>query len=132
MAHVRAQLIDYCSVCEGVLSDVVLHGVAKNHFNGNCFQFHDFKKLRYPLDWSLAKRHKTIGSRSFAWLLAVAHEERIITQLLYDGLDWLRKERNAVHLRARTFNAYLTKSHSAFQHMRNLFKQTQAWKRQYP
>lgn len=45
MAHVRAQLVDYCSVCEGVLSDVVLHGVAKNHFNGKCFQFHDFKKL---------------------------------------------------------------------------------------
>jgi len=132
MAHVRAQLIDYCSVCEGVLSDMIFHGVINNHFNGQCFRFHDFKKLNHPLDWSAAKRQKTIGTRSFAWLLAVAHEEKIITKLLYDSLDWLRKERNAVHLRARSFHAYLDKSHSAFHHMRDLFKQTQVWKHQHP
>ena len=131
MAHVRAQLIDYCSVCEGVLSAMVAHGVSKNHFQGNCYQFHDFKKLTGQLNWTPANFKKTLETRSFAWLLAVAYEEKIITHLLFQGLDWMRKERNSVHLRARSYSAYIGKSHSAFQHMSELFKQTRTWKKSH-
>jgi hypothetical protein len=132
MAHVRAQVIDYCSVCEGVLSDMVAHGVAKGYFNGNCYRYHDFRKLASPLDWSPAKRKWTLENRPLAWLIAVAREEQIINQILYEGLEWMRKQRNTVHVRAHTHQAYLTMSHSAFQHMASLFKQTQEWKRRHP
>jgi hypothetical protein len=34
LAHVRAQILDYASVCEGHLGDMVRHAIVSGHVNG--------------------------------------------------------------------------------------------------
>src|SRR5208283_203704 len=46
-AHVRAQITDYAAVCEGILLDMIDHGLQKGMLTGSKHKFHDpDKKLR--------------------------------------------------------------------------------------
>jgi hypothetical protein len=132
MAHVRAQMIDYCSVCEGVLSDMITHSIDQNYIRGNKYRYGDAVRLRYPISWTQNNLSAEMKKRSLKWLIEVALDEQIIDLNLYKNLEWLRQQRNAVHLRSRTFRAFLGKSRSAFNYMKELFQQTQIWKANHP
>jgi hypothetical protein len=132
MAHVRAQMIDYCSVCEGVLSDAIMHSIKQNYISGSKYLYSDVVNLRHPITWTASNTSSKIKERNLKWFIEVAFEEGIIDLNLYNNLEWLRKQRNAVHLRSRTFKAYLGKSRYAFNYMKDLFVQTQKWKAKHP
>ena len=126
MAHVRAQLIDYCSVCEGVLSDMIVHGIDNGHMTGQKYQYKNVNHNTGPINW--ANSSAQIEKRNLYWLIEVARDEKIVTPTLKNDLHWLRKERNSVHLRARNYKSFLGKSHKAFGIMRKVFTQTQKWR----
>lgn len=132
IAHVRAQLIDYAAICEGVLLDMVDHAFTRRLLNGQKYRFRDPDNRRYPLNWNPGRHHALLSRQSFFWLIAISEEEGIITPQLARRLDWLRDERNRVHIRARTHQSFLGTSRNAFGLVMRLVDQTSRWKRNHP
>src|ERR1700688_1031186 len=52
MAHVRCQVIDYGSVCEGLLHDAIGHVLRNKLTRGKRYQYSDTANLRYPINWT--------------------------------------------------------------------------------
>jgi hypothetical protein len=130
-AHVRAQLVDYGSVVEGLLSHCVAHSIHSGHTKGDAFRWQDPDKKRHPIDWDLQSPETQIGRQSFWWLIRVAWEFGILATRLREDLDWLRKQRNTVHLRQRSAlgqTAYLNQSKRAFELVIKTISETKAWK----
>ena len=48
-AHVRAQVVDYASVCEALLSDCLAHAIRRGHTIGTDYQFSDPPRRRKPI-----------------------------------------------------------------------------------
>ncbi len=132
LAHTRAQLIDYGSVCEAVLSDMILHGIRQNRMKGERYLYQNPVLLTKKIEWSPTTLEKEIRKRSFNWLIIVAEEEKMIDTALKVKINWLKGQRNKVHLRENVTRSYLNKSHHAFENMSDLFKQTKKWKRLNP
>lgn len=132
MAHVRAQLIDYGAVCEGLLVDVIAHGISKGHMNGNRHKYIDVKKLQRTINWSVKDIQAQVTRQTFYWHISVAEEENMISASTIKRLDSLRQERNTVHMAARTFKAYLGRSHSAFETLHKVIREAKAWKAAHP
>ncbi len=128
LAHVRMQVLDYGSVCEGLLSSMIHHAAVKGHLKKNKYKFNDTARLREPIDWSEPDKNKVLGKRSFHWIIEVAEEEGIIKPDLAIKLHDLRKERNTVHLRARTYQAFLGTSKRIYAVLRDTVEQTKVWR----
>ena len=130
-AHVRAQIVDYAAVCEGLLSDSIAHAVANGHTVGDShnWQDPDFKKKK--VNWSGRRPEAVLQRSSLWWLIRVSKDFGIIDGPLAVELDWLRKHRNTVHLRQQTElgqQAYLNHSKQAFEIAAGTIGQTRAWK----
>ncbi|MFM5646351.1 hypothetical protein [Aeromonas caviae] len=127
-AHVRAQVIDYASICETLLVEMIIHGVGKAKLSKQQYQFMDFQQTK-PLNWKKAIR-KTAEKQTFAWYIHVAQEEGIIDAQLATDLEGMRTLRNTVHIteRAKKSNAYSLKvSDDAFKIMQRTINQTKSW-----
>jgi hypothetical protein len=110
-AHVRAQVLDYGAVCEGLLSDMVEHGIDTAVLGGDRYQYEDAVRLQRPIAWGAATTNRArMEKRSFSWLIKVAEQEGIVTPSTAAALDRLRLERNKVHARARTYGTFLSLS----------------------
>lgn len=131
LAHVRAQVIDYAAVCEGVLHSMVEHALVRNVMRGQKYKYENISLNRKPINW---KRGVSAGLkyRNFFWYIGVSEDEGIIDAPLAKRLHDLRLERNTVHTRARTYRAYLGTSKNAFQVLLDTVDQTKAWKRANP
>ena len=132
-AHVRAQILDYGSVCEGLLSHCVLHAVEHGHTVGQSYQFSDPDHQHRPISW--ANPLHQVSLRKFWWLVRISQEFGISTNQLSAELHWLRTERNSVHLRRRasqTQNAALRDSMRAFEIANRTIARTRHWKQQHP
>lgn len=132
LAHVRTQIVDYSSVCEGVLSAMVVHGIQINSFHGPKYQYKDIQKLRNPINWQVANIMDQVSRQSFYWLIEVAIEENIISASLAQSLHTMRTSRNTVHLRARNQRAFIGTSRTLFQTVIDSCMATQAWKAANP
>lgn len=132
-AHVRAQVVDYTAICEGILADSVCHGVYRKHFHGTWWKTDHQKPLNWPSDTAGVRRE--VRRRSLAWLVWVASEEGIVSTDLADDLTWLRKRRNAVHLAemaAMQDKSYLSTSKKAYEVMHATAEATAHWKSMNP
>ncbi len=127
-AHVRAQVVDYASICETLLAEMLIHGVTNSKFTGSQYLYSDFQKKR-PLKW-VTNQRKTVEKQTFAWYIKVAEEEKIIDAPLVKAIEKIRVLRNTVHIteRAKRNNSYsLQVSDEAFKTMQQTINQTKKW-----
>lgn len=131
-AHVRAQVIDYISVSETLLNEMIVHARNKNILIGNHWQYKDlYMNPKNKIKWAqVTNVRATVERQSFAWLILVAEEEKIITQPLAKSLQRMRLVRNTVHIteRAKNQSAYsLNSSSEAFKVMQQAINETKSW-----
>lgn len=127
LAHVRTQIVDYSSICEGVLSAMVLHGLQRNHLVGQKHRYKDIHRLRNRINWNVADVLTKISRQPFYWLIEVAIEENIVSIKLGHRLHVMRKSRNTVHLRARNQRAFIGTSRALFQTVIDTCQETSHW-----
>jgi hypothetical protein len=132
MAHVRTQVMDFGAVCEGLLSDSLLHALRTNRLCGQKYLYSDSTNLTRPINWQVNNQLTQLSKQSFFWHIEVAHEENIINQGLFSRLHALRIERNTVHMRARTHKAFVGTSKSLFDVSLEAIRQTRNWRRANP
>ncbi|MCF5904557.1 MULTISPECIES: hypothetical protein [Aeromonas] len=131
-AHVRSQVIDYISVSETLLNEMVLHAKNKNKLTGEHWKFKDlYMNPKNKIKWTkVTNIRSAIEKQSFAWLILVAEEEKIITRPLASSLNKMRLVRNTVHIteRAKNNSAYsLNSSGEAFRIMQKTINETKSW-----
>lgn len=124
LAHVRAQILDYASICEGLLSDMIRHAITSGHTKGAKYAVNSRGQA---INWAAGVSTK-LSKQNFFWMIEVAEEEGILTAALAVRLQNLRKERNTIHLRSRTYNAYIGVSRSAFNVLTDTIDQTRDWR----
>jgi hypothetical protein len=132
MAHVRAQVMDYGAVCEGLLSDALLHAITINKMAGQKYRFFKFGNPKSTINWAVQDKLGQLTRQSFFWHIEVAEEEAIIDGALATRLHTMRKERNTVHMRARTYKAFVGTSKSLFDTTIDTIQRTKTWRNQNP
>ena len=134
-AHVRAQIVDYASVCEALLSYCLAHAIKRGHTVGGGYQWIDPDTRRKALNWNPTQPERLLAKQSMWWLVRIAREFHVVTQTLEAELDWLREQRNTVHLRARAAlgpTAFLNQSKRAFEATTETVRQTKVWRGTHP
>lgn len=134
-AHVRAQIVDYASITEGVLSHCLAHAIRRGHTQGTAYTFRDPDKQLHPIQWNIANPEPMLNRQSLWWFIRIAREFGIISAALAGELQWLREQRNTVHLRQRSAlgqTAFLNQSKRAFGTATQTIHQTKTWKATHP
>lgn len=134
-AHIRAQIVDYASIAEALLSHCIKHALKAGHTSGDAHEWRDPDTRSKPLRWRPATIDTTLRRQSFWWLVRVAKDFAIIDSSLADDLQWLREERNLVHVRERAAvgsQAYLNQSKKAFDILLETIKATKHWATLHP
>jgi hypothetical protein len=134
-AHVRAQIVDYAAIAEALMSYTVLHALKNGYEKGTSYMYSDPDKQSRPLRWKTGNPDTIIARQSLWWLVKVAAEFKIIDSRLEYELQWLREQRNTVHLRARAAmgpTAFLNQSKRAFEATTGAIVQSRAWKIGHP
>ena len=129
-AHVRAQIVDYAAVCEALLSYSLTHAIRRRYTTGDAYKWNDPHKRREPLIWDPANPERVMAKRSMWWLIEIARSFNVVNTTLQTDLQWLREQRNTVHLRARAAlgpTAFLNQSKRAFQTTTQTIAQTKNW-----
>lgn len=133
-AHVRAQVIDYGSVCEALLGAIIVHGVSNNYLTGNQWRFFNFNQKRNStITWT--NPTSAIDKTTFEWRIRVAYEERIIDHALFLRVSKLKGRRNSVHLTQKVSKNvvyYVGLSRSAYNTVYQAIEQTKAWMTAHP
>jgi hypothetical protein len=130
-AHIRAQIVDYASVSEGLLSDCVAHAIRHGHTVGTAYTYRDPDRQAQPITWNAGNPEPMLHRLSFWWLIRIARDFGVITAALGDDLHWLRRQRNTVHLQERSAlgrAAFLNQSRKAFDIATRTIRQTKTWK----
>lgn len=134
-AHIRAQIVDYASVSEGLLADCIAHAIRNGHTAGTGYMFRDPDRQQLPIRWNTANPEPMLRRQSFWWMIRIAREFGIINADLEAELDWLRTQRNTVHLQERSAVgkiAFLNQSKRAFSAVTRAIRQTKTWKTARP
>lgn len=133
-AHIRAQILDYGAVCEGVLSDALMYAIAGGHMNGNQYMYSVIGSTRHNhrINWNVQNKLRSLQERTFQWLIVVAQEEGIIDAALAGDLDKLRDARNGIHLGKSTPKAYLETSQKYYKVVLDSCSATRLWKAAHP
>jgi len=134
-AHVRAQIVDYASVCEALLSYCMAHAITRGHTVGTDYQWADPDTRRKRINWNPLQPDRMLAKQSLWWLVRISREFRIVTPTLEAELQWLREQRNTVHLRARASlgpTAFLNQSKRAFEATTETIRQTKVWRNTHP
>jgi len=134
-AHVRAQIVDYASIAEGLLSYCLAHAIYKGHTSGARYQWHDPLKQQRQINWNQQSPEQQMARQSFWWMIQIASDFGVIDAPLQRDLDWLRTQRNTVHLRARSSlgkTAFLNQSKRAFQSVSKTIVQARRWIAAHP
>ena len=134
-AHIRAQIVDYASVSEGLLAHCLVHAIRNGHVVGTGYQFRDPDIRKQPITWNTANPTPMLRRQTFWWMVRIAREFGIIDPSLETDLDVLRKQRNTVHLQQRSAvgkTAFLNQSKRGFETAMRTIRQTKAWKASHP
>jgi len=138
-AHVRAQIVDYASLCEALLSYCNGYAIDRKHTRGSAHLYvnpdEPVAAKKRAINWGRFSTEATLRQQSFWWHARIAREFGIISKTLFDTVDWMRKERNAVHVRQRVAlgaAAYLNESKRAFQVLLDTTERTKAWIATHP
>lgn len=128
-AHVRAQIIDYASICEALLADVISQGFLAGNLKGSQYQHFDLK-LKKTMHWNSSDPLNSVNKTSFEWRIKVAFESGIIDAALNSSLNGMRSKRNTVHLTNKIMSGvtywagFAKRSHTT---MYQLITQSKAW-----
>ncbi|MCM2129779.1 hypothetical protein [Larsenimonas rhizosphaerae] len=128
-AHVRAQIIDYASICEALLADIIVQAYKSNRINGQQYQFFDTRQSRL-MSWNNANPLISVNKTTFEWRIKVAEESGIIDAQLTQNLNSMRSKRNTVHLTFKImsgvtyWSGFAKRSHTT---MYELIEQTKKW-----
>jgi hypothetical protein len=128
-AHIRTQVIDYASVCETLLADIILQAYSKGLMTGQQRNFFDLKKHK-PLYWNTNNPLATINKTTFEWRIKVAEEEDIINAALATHLNSIRTHRNTVHLTQKVMSGssyYVGLAKKSYTTLHELINQTKQW-----
>lgn len=133
-AHVRAQLLDYGSVAEGLLSHCIEHAIRGQHTRGNLHEWRDPDKKKTPINWDATNPAPQLEKQSFWWLIRIAEGFGIMDAPTKTAVDRLRNLRNVVHLRraATGPRAYLNEAQRAYESVLRLVRQTKTWCKKHP
>jgi hypothetical protein len=138
-AHVRAQILDYASICEALLSYTNGHAIDSGNTAGSAHLVSNPDELvaakRRPIKWQPGKTEACLRKQSFWWQVRIAREFGVITPRVATDLNWLREERNAIHVRqmvALGATAYLKESKRAFETMSECIQKTKVWLAAHP
>ena len=138
-AHVRAQIVDYASISEALLSFSVGHAIQKGYTRGAAHNFVNPDEVnpakKRPINWSRGSVESILRKQSFWWHARICREFGVIPAALFSELDWLRGERNAVHVRQRVAlgaTAYLQESKRAFGVLLRTVGRTRHWLTTHP
>lgn len=134
-AHIRAQIVDYASVSEGLLAHCLAHAIRNGHTVGTGYMFNDPDVQRQPINWNPANPELSLRRQSFWWMIRIAREFEITNPALETELDWLRTQRNTVHLQERSSvgkTAFLNQSKRAYDAVTRTIRQTKIWKTAHP
>lgn len=127
-AHVRVQVIDYASICEALLADMIEQGYANQRLLGEQCNYFDTRK-RNKMRWSIPPK-ASIHSTTFEWRIIVAHDSKIIDSSLANELHRIRDQRNTVHLTLKIREGvayYVGMAKRAHKAMHQLIVQSQKW-----
>ena len=97
--------------------------------------FHDPDRQHRPIRGNPANPEPALRRQTFWWMIRIAREFGIINASLENELDWLRTQRNTVHLQERSTvgkMAFLNQSKRAFDTVTRTILQTKAWKTAHP
>ncbi len=115
IAHVRAQIIDYAAVCEGLLAYTVAKAIEQGIISGSYYKSVDRHNGKQAINWNrFTNKVEKCGKLGFFWCIKAAFDSGIILQSTHDRLDTLRKKRNSVHLPARTAYHYINVSKDSY------------------
>jgi len=134
-AHVRAQIVDYASIAEGLLSDCLAHAIRHGHTSGADYTYRDPVNQLRPITWNVSNPEPMLRRLSLWWFIRIAHEFGIIGPALEADLHWLREQRNTVHLQERSAlgqTAFLNQSRKAYGIVTQTIRQTKKWKAAHP
>jgi hypothetical protein len=138
-AHVRAQIVDYASLCEALLSYSNGFAIDHGHARGTAYTVanpdESVPAKRRPITWRPGATETILRKQSFWWHFRISREFGIIPVGLHDNLEWLRKERNAVHVRQRVAlgaTAYINESKRAFGVLLDTAYRTRLWHASHP
>lgn len=136
-AHVRAQIVDYASICEGLLMHCIVHAIRGGHTVGSGYLWkHPINASGQRINWGAdPERTLSHAKPSFWWYIHVGRQFGIVSQDVADALQWLRNQRNEVHLRRRAAvgaTAFLNQSKRAFEIMMLTTRATKRWMARHP
>ena len=100
--------------------------------HGTKYHYNDTTNHRNQITWRAGREAQELEKRSFHWIITVAVEEGIIDSHLGRALHKLRKARNTVHLRTRTYKAFIGTSRAVFGVLGRTIDQTRTWKAANP
>lgn len=129
-AHIRTQIVDYASICEALLSFCVGHAISHGLARGESYKWKYPDKREGPLRWGPGSPDPLLRKQGLYWLVRVAEEFGIIGADLAEHLQWLRTERNAIHIRERVAmgsQAYLAESKKAYELVYEVIRETKLW-----
>ncbi|WP_146190573.1 hypothetical protein [Marinicauda salina] len=129
LAHVRAQVMDYGAICEGLLSDALHQSITNDLMSGEKYKFRDCRNLKKPINWKVKDKLNQLSRQSFFWHIEIAKDEGIIDEAIQSRLHSMRKERNTVHMRARTYKAFIGTSKSLFNTTIDTINHIKIWHR---
>ena len=134
-AHIRAQIVDYASVSEALLSDCIAHAIRRGHTTGLGYTYMDPDKQQRPITWNMRNPQPARHRLSLWWFIRIAREFGIVSTALEADLDWLREQRNTVHLHRLSAvgeAAFLSQSQKAYGVVTRTIRQTKRWKAAHP
>jgi hypothetical protein len=137
-AHVRAQIIDYGSICEALLAEMIVHGLTIGIMTGTQYQYISATHIQKN-KITFHTYRGGVAKQTFWWCIAVAKEESIIDEYLEKELIKLRDMRNTVHLtekiKAQKINKRdytLGESAVALKTLEKTIYQTKSWFAKHP
>ena len=125
----RAQVIDYSSICEALLADLIVQAYRKNKLAGAQQGYFDVRQKRV-MNWNAADPFLSVHSTTFEWRILVASESGIIDAALAAKLNTIRTRRNTVHLTLKVMTGvsyYAGLAKRTHESMHELIRQTAAW-----
>jgi len=134
-AHIRCQIVDYSSVCEALLSYCAGHAIRSGQTRGEGFLWKNPTKRTGEIPWKPASIDRTLRDQSFWWFICISEEFGVISHALLTDLNWLRLQRNNVHIQERAVigsQAYLNQSKRAFDLVMRTIDSTKKWKIEHP
>ncbi|NBQ39917.1 MAG: hypothetical protein EBU34_09070 [Alphaproteobacteria bacterium] len=95
-AHVRTQVINYGAICEAVLEYTIIEAAKMKLLAGKHWKFSSIN-MKAKAKWGNPPANLPKGT-NFAWMVAVAVEEKFIDTELEKQVTKLRELRNTIHL----------------------------------